>query len=45
MLNIISELKPNKQAILKIERAQKQMDIGVLIGKRPKPLPQPESPN
>lgn len=45
MLNIISELKPNKQAILRIERAQKQMDIGVLIGKRPKPLPQPESPN
>ena len=42
MRNIISELKPNKQAILRIERAQKEMDVGVLIGKRPKPLPQAE---
>lgn len=42
MLNIISELKPNKQATLRIERAQKQLDVGVLIGRRPKPLPEKE---
>ena len=39
MLNLISSLKPEKRAILKITRDQKEMDIPVIIGKRPKPQP------
>jgi len=37
MLNLISVLKPDKKATLKIARDEKEMDISVLIGKRPKP--------
>lgn len=38
MLNLIAVLKPNKQATLKIVRAGKQLDINILIGKRPTPV-------
>lgn len=37
MLNIISVLPPNKSAILTISRAQKLINIPVLIGRRPTP--------
>ena len=36
MLGLISELKPNKQAILKITRNQKEINVPVMIGRRPK---------
>lgn len=36
MLGLISELKPNKQAILKIARNQREINIPVMIGRRPK---------
>lgn len=36
MLNLISGLKPNNKASLKIARASKEFDVSVLIGKRPK---------
>ncbi len=36
MLNLISGLKPNKNASLKIARASEEFDLSVLIGKRPK---------
>lgn len=36
MLALISELKPNKQAILKIARNQKEINVRVMIGRRPK---------
>ena len=36
MLGLISELKPNKQAILKIARNQKEINVPVIIGRRPK---------
>ena len=36
MLGLISELKPNKQAILKIARNQKEISIPIMIGRRPK---------
>jgi len=35
MLSLISELKPNKQASLKISRNQKMMNVAVTIGRRP----------
>lgn len=38
MLNLIAVLKPNKKADLKIIRAGKQLDIAILIGKRPVPI-------
>lgn len=38
MLNLIAVLKPNKHATLKIVRAGKQLDIDILIGKRPTPI-------
>ncbi|HSR01373.1 MAG TPA: Do family serine endopeptidase [Methylophilaceae bacterium] len=38
MLNLIAVLKPNKKADLKIIRAGKQIDIAILIGKRPVPI-------
>jgi serine protease DegQ len=38
MLNLIAVLKPNKKATLKIVRAGKQLDIDILIGKRPTPV-------
>jgi serine protease DegQ len=37
MLGLISELKPNKQAILKIARNQREINVPVMIGRRPKP--------
>lgn len=37
MLNLISSLKPEKKATLKIARDQKELSIPVVIGKRPKP--------
>ena len=36
MIGIISELNPNKQAILKITRNHKEIEIPVMIGLRPK---------
>ena len=36
MLGLISELKPNKQAILRITRNQKELNVPVMIGRRPK---------
>ena len=41
MLNLISVLKPNSKAQLKIARASKEMSINVLVGKRPK-IPTPK---
>ncbi len=38
MLNLIAVLEPNKNATLKIVRAQQKMDVKILIGKRPTPL-------
>lgn len=38
MLNLIAVLEPNKQATLKIVRAGKQMNVSILIGKRPTPI-------
>ncbi|OAM51712.1 2-alkenal reductase [Methylovorus sp. MM2] len=40
MLNLIAVLKPNQQAVLKIARAEKEMDVPITIGKRPRPQPQ-----
>lgn len=37
MLNLIAALKPNQNAIVKILRAQKLINVTILIGKRPKP--------
>ena len=37
MLRLISELKPNKQALLRISHNQKEINIPVMIGRRPKP--------
>lgn len=37
MLNLIAVLTPNQNATLKIARAERIMDVTVLIGKRPKP--------
>ncbi len=37
MLNLIAALKPNEKAVLKIARAEKDIEIKVTVGKRPKP--------
>ena len=37
MLNLIAVLKPNEKAVLKIARAEKELKIKVIVGKRPKP--------
>jgi len=37
MLNLISGLKPENKAMLKIARAQKEINVPVIIGRRPKP--------
>jgi serine protease DegQ len=37
MLNLVSNLKPDTQAVLKIIRAQKELDIPITVGRRPKP--------
>ena len=42
MLNLIAALKPNEKAVLKIARAEKEIDINVVVGKRPKPAPAPK---
>ena len=38
MLNLIAVLVPNQQSVLKIVRDGKEMNVNVLIGKRPKPI-------
>lgn len=38
MLNLIAGLKPNTEAKLTVIRNQKETDITILIGKRPKPM-------
>ena len=43
MLTLISGLKPGKKAMLKISRNQRLIEIPVVIGKRPKPIPQIQS--
>jgi serine protease DegQ len=40
MLNLIAVLEPNRNATLKIVRAQQKMSIKILIGKRPVPAEQ-----
>ena len=37
MLNLIAVLKPNEKAVLKIARAEKEIKVEVVVGKRPKP--------
>ncbi|MES2500149.1 MAG: Do family serine endopeptidase [Pseudomonadota bacterium] len=37
MLNIIAVLKPNEKAVLTLARNQKNINVDVVIGKRPKP--------
>ena len=37
MLNLIAVLTPNQNATLKIARAEKTLNVTVLIGRRPKP--------
>lgn len=37
MLNLITALKPEKRATLKVAREEKELEIPVVIGKRPKP--------
>jgi len=37
MLNLIAVLKPNQKANIKIARAQKALNLEIIIGKRPKP--------
>ena len=41
MLNLIAVLKPNEKAVLKIARAEKEINIYVVVGKRPKPAAAP----
>ncbi len=38
MLNLIAVLKPNEKAVLKIARAEKEINVNVTVGKRPKPV-------
>ena len=38
MLNLIAVLEPNKNAVLTIMRAGTQVDVDILIGKRPSPI-------
>ena len=42
MLNLIAVLKPNQKAVLKIARAEKEININVVVGKRPRPAPLPK---
>ena len=42
MLNLIAVLKPNEKAVLKIARAEKDIEIKVTVGKRPKPALAPK---
>jgi serine protease DegQ len=38
MLNLIAVLKPNQKAVLKIARAEKTLNVPIIVGKRPKPM-------
>ena len=38
MLNLIAVLKPNEKAVLKIARSEKEINVNVTVGKRPKPV-------
>lgn len=38
MLNLIAVLKPNQKAVLKIARADKILNVPIIVGKRPKPM-------
>ena len=38
MLNLIAVLKPNQKAVLKIARSEKEINVNVTVGKRPKPV-------
>ncbi|MGZ8258688.1 MAG: Do family serine endopeptidase [Methylotenera sp.] len=42
MLNLVAALAPNQKATLKIARAEKKINVSILIGKRPKPLAETE---
>ena len=42
MLNLIAALKPKEKAVLKIARAEKEIHINVIVGKRPTPMPLPK---
>lgn len=42
MLNLVAALSPNQKAKLKIARAEKEINVSILIGKRPKPLAETE---
>jgi serine protease DegQ len=37
MLNLVSNLKPDTQAVLRIIRAQQELNISITVGRRPKP--------
>lgn len=37
MLNMIAVLKPNEKAVLKIAREEKELNVSLTVGKRPKP--------
>lgn len=37
MLNLVSSLKPDKKAVLKIVRAQEELNVTITVGRRPKP--------
>ena len=45
MLNLIAQLKPGGTATLKLLRAGKNVEVAVLIGKRPKPQRRPGTEN
>lgn len=45
MLTLISALKPKKEATIKILRDQKEIELPIIIGKRPKPQNIDESEN
>jgi serine protease DegQ len=42
MLNLIAVLKPNEKAVLKIARAQKELEVSVKVGKRPRQVAEPK---
>ncbi|MFP6557762.1 Do family serine endopeptidase [Paraburkholderia sp. B3] len=42
LLNVIAQIKPGTDAKIHLERKNKDMDLDVLIGKRPPPPKQPE---
>jgi len=42
MLNVVAALAPGSRASLKLKRAEKDIVLQVIVGKRPKPQPRPE---